>query len=67
MADTAADRLLTAFELHAFGVRIYRQRLRLEQPEASDDEIDAAVEAWLRHRPGAEHGDAVGVPSQRFG
>lgn len=67
MADTAADRLLTAFELHSFGVRIYRQRLRLEQPEASDEEIDAAVDSWLRRRPGAEHGDGVGVPSPRFG
>lgn len=67
MSDTAADRLLTAFELHDFGVRIYRQRLRLERPEASDDEIDAAVGAWLRLRPGAEHGDGVGVSSQRLG
>ncbi|MGH3751646.1 MAG: hypothetical protein ACRDRP_02945 [Pseudonocardiaceae bacterium] len=67
MADTAAERLLTAFELHSFGVRIYRQRLRLEQPERTDDEIDAAVDAWLQHRPGAEHGDGVGVPSRRFG
>lgn len=67
MADPASDRLLTAFDLHSFGVRIYRQRLRLERPEASDDEIDAAVDAWLRRRPGAEHGDGVGVPSQRFG
>ncbi|MGI8814697.1 MAG: hypothetical protein ACR2G2_05260 [Pseudonocardia sp.] len=67
MADTAADRLLTAFELHDFGVRIYRQRLRLERPEAGDEEIDAAVDAWLRKRPGAEHGDGVGLPSQRLG
>lgn len=58
--------MVAAFELHDFGVRIYRQRLRIEQPEASDEEIDAAVAAWLRRRPGAEHGDAVGVPSQRL-
>jgi len=32
--------MLTAFELHDFGVRIYRQRLRLERPEASDNERD---------------------------
>lgn len=67
MADPAAERLLTAFELHTFGVRIYRQRLRLERPEHTDDEIDAAVDAWLRRRPGAEHGDGVGRPSRRFG
>ncbi|MGQ0480850.1 MAG: hypothetical protein ACT4O0_07485 [Pseudonocardia sp.] len=29
--------------------------------------MDAAVAAWLRRRPGAEPGDAVGVPSQRLG
>lgn len=59
--------MLTAFELHDFGVRIYRQRLRLELPDAGDAEIDAAVSSWLRLRPGAEHGDGVGVPSQRLG
>lgn len=67
MADEAAERLLTAFDLHAFGVRIYRQRLRLDHPERTDEQIDAAVDVWLRHRPGAELGDGVGVASRRFG
>lgn len=67
MADTAGERLLTAFELHAFGVRIHRQRLRLEHPDRTDEEIDAAVDVWLQRRPGAEHGDGAGVPSRRFG
>jgi hypothetical protein len=39
-----------------------RQRLRRQHAGASDEEIDAMVQAWLLHRPGAEHGDAVGRP-----
>jgi hypothetical protein len=37
-----------------------RTRLRREQPGADDEEIERQVRRWLRHRPGAEHGDAEG-------
>ena len=37
-----------------------RQSLRRRMPQASSDEIEAALNAWLRERPGAEHGDAAG-------
>jgi hypothetical protein len=44
-----------------------RQRLRREHPDLTEHEIDAALRAWLHERPGAEHGDADGPPSERFG
>ncbi len=39
-----------------------RQRLRRKHADASEEEIDSMVGAWLLRRPGAEHGDAVGRP-----
>ena len=39
-----------------------RQNLRRRHPEADEAEIERGLAAWLRHRPGAEHGDAVGRP-----
>lgn len=66
MDGDPAARLRTALELHELGVQMYRQRLRRERPELSDSALAAEVRAWLRTRPGAEHGDAVGRPSDRF-
>jgi Rv0078B-related antitoxin len=43
-----------------------RQRLRREHPEWSDAELAGAMRAWMRDRPGAEHGDAIGTPSNRL-
>lgn len=65
MSDThevIAARLRLAFEMHAMGEAMMRQRLRREHPNASDAEIEARVVAWLRERPGAEFGDASGRP-----
>lgn len=67
MHDDPGARLRDALELHDLGVRMYRQRLRREQPQITDAELDEAVRAWLHDRPGAEHGDAVGPRSDRFG
>jgi hypothetical protein len=53
--------------MHDMGVRMQRTRLRRTHPDASEDEIEAEVRAWLRRRPGAEHGDFPGPPSRRFG
>lgn len=64
---TTARRILLAAQMHEFGVQMYRQRMLREQPEASVAEINELVRAWLHTRPGAEHGDAVGTPSARFG
>lgn len=66
MDGDPAARLRTALELHELGVQMYRQRLRRERPELTDEELAAEVRAWLHTRPGAEHGDAVGRRSDRY-
>ena len=59
---TPAERLQIALQLHDEGVALMRQNLRRRNPEAGEDEIEEMLVAWLHERPGAEHGDAVGVP-----
>ncbi|HEU5055942.1 MAG TPA: hypothetical protein VFU21_05435 [Kofleriaceae bacterium] len=54
------ERLLAALDLFEAGVDLMRQRLRRQDPAASAEEIERRLTAWLRHRPGAEHGDAAG-------
>jgi hypothetical protein len=64
MADeeTLAERLALTFELFEFGVDMMAANLRRRYPDATPDEIDRHLEAWLAERPGAELGDAPGVP-----
>jgi hypothetical protein len=57
-----AERLRTALALFDDGVALMRQNLRRRHPELSADDIDRLLGDWLRTRPGAEHGDAVGTP-----
>ena len=65
-AETAADRLRVALDLYEVGESMMRARLRRERPAAREDEIDAEIRAWLHRRPGAEHGDFPGPPSDRL-
>lgn len=37
-----------------------RQNLRREHPDATEQEIEKKLRAWLSHRPGAKDGDCVG-------
>lgn len=46
-----------ALDLYEVGEGMMRARLSRERPDAEDAEIDAAILAWLQHRPGAEFGD----------
>jgi len=64
MADeeTPADRLAVTFELFEFGVEMMAANLRRRHPDASPEEIEQRLEAWLAERPGAELGDGPGVP-----
>ncbi len=64
-ASTVAARIRAALDLYEVGENMLRQRLQRERPEASVQEIDAAIAAWLQRRPGAEHGDHPGPPSSR--
>jgi hypothetical protein len=60
--DVLAERLRTAFDLYELGESIRRAQLRREHPDATGDEIEALLVAWLQTRPGAELGDAWGRP-----
>ena len=60
--EAMAARLRTAFDLCELGESMRRAQLRREHPDATDDEIEALLIAWLETRPGAEHGDAWGRP-----
>jgi hypothetical protein len=66
MDGDPATRLRIALELHDLGVKMQRQRLRREHPDWSDAQLAEAMRAWMRERPGAEHGDAAGTPSNRL-
>jgi Rv0078B-related antitoxin len=61
-ADVAKFRLV--FDLCDAGVRIYRQRMRRENPAASEEEIEARVQAWLR-RPSGAAGDRLRLTARR--
>lgn len=67
MTSDEAARLRLALDMFEDGVALKRQNLRRADPQASDEEIDRRLRAWLYERPGAEHGDAVGRPvTDRF-
>lgn len=60
--DEAAARFRLALELFRAGEDMKRQQLRRASPDASAEEIERLLGLWLQERPGAEAGDAEGVP-----
>jgi hypothetical protein len=56
-----AARLRLAFDLYEAGEDLMRQNLRRQDPQADAAEIERRLVAWLRLRPGAEQGDAIGI------
>lgn len=61
MSSTAAARAFRlTLDLFDAGVRMMRQNLRRQDPEADEQEIERRLATWLRTRPGAEHGDCSG-------
>lgn len=61
--STPAARLSIALDLSDLGVQVMRARLMREHPEWTGQQLQAAIEEWLRERPGAESGDCPGRPA----
>jgi hypothetical protein len=61
---TPVERMRATFDLVDLTERMFRHRLRREHPDWSPAELDAHVTAWYHTRPGAEHGDAQGLPGR---
>jgi len=59
-----SEKLAMSFDMFRYGCDLMREGLRRKHPLASDAEISDLLAAWLRTRPGAEHGDGVGRPIQ---
>jgi Rv0078B-related antitoxin len=51
-----------ALDMFRYGCEMMRQNLRRAHPDADAAAIEELLRAWLRTRPGAEHGDGVGRP-----
>jgi len=62
-AQAVAERFRLALDLFATGEAMMRNRIRRQNPGLSDSEVEARLQAWLRDRPGAPHGDAAGRPT----
>ncbi len=48
-------------ELRRLGERAFLYKLRKEQPDLSEEQINEELTKWYQTRPGAEHGDGVGI------
>ena len=59
---TPAQKLRLSLDMFAYGCDMMRQNLRRAHPDADDAAIEELLRAWLRTRPGAEHGDGEGRP-----
>ena len=60
--EKLGQRLLASLDMWEFGVELTELRFRREHPEASDAEIQAMVQAWLRARPADGNGRVVSWP-----
>lgn len=61
-SPVAARTFRLTLDLFDTGVRMMRQNLRRQDPEADEREIARRLVRWLRARPGAENGDCSGRP-----
>jgi Rv0078B-related antitoxin len=58
----AIDTFRATLDLFETGIRLMRQNLRRDDPEATEQELDRRLRQWLHDRPGAESGDCPGRP-----
>jgi hypothetical protein len=63
VAAADVEKFRVVFDMCDAGVRMYRQRMRRERPRASDEEIEARVQAWLRRQSG-EAGNRLRWPAR---
>ena len=56
-----ARRVQAALEMHELGVRMYRQRMHREHPQATRRDIDGMITTWLAERP---QGGRLRLPSR---
>jgi hypothetical protein len=52
-----------AFDLFETAVKMKRQNILRQNPDATEEEVEEGIREWLHRRPGAEHGDGVGRPA----
>ena len=65
-AASAAYNLRLALDMYEVGEQFQRQRLRRSHPDATEDEIEDEIRAWLATRPDAPDGDCSGRVSHHF-
>lgn len=53
-ATSEAQRVRDALEMHEFGVEMFRQRIRREQPSVDEAQVSALTPAWLIAAPGPD-------------
>ncbi len=65
----APSKLQIVAQLLNLAERAFLYKLAKRHPEMTEAEVKLAVRNWYATRPGAEHGDGVGVPGdpKRFG
>lgn len=59
------ERMRTTFELYDLAEQMMVQKLRRQNPAASEEEIEEGIREWLHRRPGAEHGDYALGPERQ--
>jgi len=62
---TAADKLRITLDMAEAGADMMRENLRRRHSDEDSAGLERRLVAWLHERPGAETGDADGVPSRR--
>ena len=62
--ETPVEKLRITFALIDVAERMFRQRLRRESPDITEQALEERIGAWYAQRPGAEFGDAQGIPGK---